>query len=278
MRKNKAFTLVELLVVVAIITVLIAILLPSLGAAKQQSATVVCASGLKQIGLAAQMYYSENDGWAVPFAWQWNGAWLGQPNSPTPSAANPNPRNWYRWHNYLRPYTNTYKVFNCPTMTLNKSSSTMGQPSVNTACINVMGEYDRPSWVYPGNSGVGISCNYGMVPSSWQEDPGLLTSGYTGSGATWASVEKKLTAVLDMYQTYHPEYGSPVFIMDGVERTYQPTDTYFGTNLDLHYVHYNNTANVLFYDGHVERHVKADFRGGAPTINGKLEWMVGVKN
>ncbi len=63
MRRKQGFTLVELLVVVAIIALLVSILLPSLGAAKELARQVVCASSLRNLGLAVNFYTNENDDW-----------------------------------------------------------------------------------------------------------------------------------------------------------------------------------------------------------------------
>lgn len=55
-----AFTLIELLTVIGVITVLIAMLLPSLRMARESADTVRCASQLHQIGVAMQTYLIEN--------------------------------------------------------------------------------------------------------------------------------------------------------------------------------------------------------------------------
>jgi prepilin-type N-terminal cleavage/methylation domain-containing protein/prepilin-type processing-associated H-X9-DG protein len=52
----RGFTLIEVLVVVAIIALLIAILMPSLASAREQTRRVVCSSNLHQLGLAMEMY------------------------------------------------------------------------------------------------------------------------------------------------------------------------------------------------------------------------------
>ena len=56
---RRAFTLIELLVVVAIIAVLIAILLPSLGRAREKAKSAACLANLKSISLAYVMYCND---------------------------------------------------------------------------------------------------------------------------------------------------------------------------------------------------------------------------
>lgn len=59
--RNGGFTLMELLVVVAIIGILTGLLLPVLGRAKRTAYTVACLSNLHQIGVALNIYEPENN-------------------------------------------------------------------------------------------------------------------------------------------------------------------------------------------------------------------------
>mgnify|MGYP005844945039 CR=1 FL=1 len=60
------FTLIELLVVISIIALLIALLLPALGAAREQSRTVACLSNLRQVHVGLQVYAGEQRDHAPP--------------------------------------------------------------------------------------------------------------------------------------------------------------------------------------------------------------------
>ncbi len=62
MRERKGFTLIEVLVVIAIISLLMAILLPALEKAKDLARGTVCKSNLRNYSIAVMLYLEDNDG------------------------------------------------------------------------------------------------------------------------------------------------------------------------------------------------------------------------
>jgi prepilin-type processing-associated H-X9-DG protein len=76
-KQTRAFTVLELLVVISVAALLAAILIPSLGAARSGSRALACKSNSRQLLLAGIGYATENDGFFVPGASDlWNNAGL----------------------------------------------------------------------------------------------------------------------------------------------------------------------------------------------------------
>jgi len=120
-RRGKAFTLVELLVVVAVIAILAALLLSSLSGAKLRAQQIQCLNNLKQMALARQLYFDEYGCFDTRFGVQ----------------------SYVSWTDRFRPYGVTPAVVLCPsTFGTNSHSPDMGNWLTGTA--------DHP-WYFPTN-------------------------------------------------------------------------------------------------------------------------------
>jgi prepilin-type N-terminal cleavage/methylation domain-containing protein/prepilin-type processing-associated H-X9-DG protein len=70
--RKKAFTLVELLVVISIIAILVAILAPAIVGARRQAKRIFCLNNLRQLAMAANNYAQNNDDYypIAQYTWQ----------------------------------------------------------------------------------------------------------------------------------------------------------------------------------------------------------------
>lgn len=100
MKRRHAFTLVELVVVGAIVAILAAMLFPVLKRARNQAAQVMCISNFKQVGVALQMYMSDNDDQFVPSSYR--------------PRTSPNAETDKRWPQLIQSYMRNGQILRCP--------------------------------------------------------------------------------------------------------------------------------------------------------------------
>ena len=124
-RRRAGFTLVELLVVIGIAAVMIAMLIPTLGAARRQARTLVCLSNVRQLGVAYQTYLTQNDRSSFEYL-------------TTPAGF---------WMQLLKPMSSQIRLFSiCPEAT--DSSSGVGSDYESWEMLGNRGAYTFNGWLY----------------------------------------------------------------------------------------------------------------------------------
>jgi prepilin-type N-terminal cleavage/methylation domain-containing protein len=168
MSRRRAFTLVELLVVIAIIAVLIALLLPVAKAVRRQVDKVVCASNLRQIGVAFLMYAQDHKG-GMPAGANQRGVFTRY-----------YPEDWVHWQadrditrSALWPYLRSTKVLVCPS----------GIPSRDPAYVYPF-SYSLNHYMSGGADGQG-HCNLKRVVQPWHKLMVIEENSLTINDGTW---------------------------------------------------------------------------------------------
>jgi prepilin-type N-terminal cleavage/methylation domain-containing protein/prepilin-type processing-associated H-X9-DG protein len=191
MRRNiRAFTLVELLVVIGIIAVLISILIPALNKARRVALTTQCMSNQRQLGTALVMYQNEYRGFLPAMA----------SNGPTPNSVN----YWFFQYlpgKYLR---NNYKVNICPVDDLRRRDfiflfrgpyARYNDPTITDVYYSYVINFSLPKVsprsIYFTDTGVGFYwAVYNPIPSSKirnLSETAFLFEGGNGANLDWTT-------------------------------------------------------------------------------------------
>ncbi len=222
-QSQSAFTLVELLITISIISLLLAILLPSLSSAREQARTTVCASNIRQITIANLAYSIDHNDHLCPGAknfltnlHRWHGSrpFVNQPFNPTSGP--------------LVPYLSAdKKIRNCPTFRRFSEFATNafelgnGGYGYNNAFLGRQLKKITPTLYTVESDQSGVSLTRVHAPANT-----LLFA-----DAAFAATQPIEYSFAE--PRFHPEYPAR-------------------TDPSIHFRHQNN-ANVAWSDGHVDR-------------------------
>ena len=238
---QSGFTLIEVLVVIAIIAILSSLLMPVLVMAKARAQTAQCINSMKQMQTAWTMYSGDHDDYLAPNSDASGGPHGEDAEDPswvagdmysvalTPSDLDESTNTAYLVgpqfapFGSLGPYTQNWKIYRCPA---DHSTVTYGSSSydrVRSISMNGWVGFDTRDWSQPS------------APPLYKLNFRLTEMVHPGPADTWAFMDERENSIVDGW-----------FAIDMVD---QGANT---TWLDLPATRHDHGAVLSFADGHAE--------------------------
>lgn len=262
------FTLVEMLVVIAIIGILASLIFPSLSAAKQRARSVQCLNNLRQIELAWHIYADDNkgvlainssgrDAGKTTDTASWVAGYLN--TGPAPDNANTTllvgPE--YQRFGSIGGYTKSADIYHCPS-DMSRDPKT-GLSRVRSISMN--------SWVNPGHNGVVSSRFWNLKFEKYSTITDFV---HLSPSDAFVFLDERPDSINDGW-----------FMVD--MQSYNPTNLAGLKVRDLPAIYHNKASSFSFADGHVESHrwrdartlnLKFASRGQSTPNNSDVFWLM----
>jgi len=266
LKNNRAFTLIELLIVIAIIAILAAMLMPVLSSARERGNQVYCMNNMHQWGLAFHMYCDDNNNY-VPEEGN-----VGAAINDTGAGGGSTPNYTLAWYNIIPPEVGSPPLVNL--YGLNGHQQTPPLPSSHSL-------FSCPSCA-PPNTSLGYTATPTVKQAffMYAENSRLCVDWSTRypKGVPSGISQTKLINVLKPTQTVflaeqdpNSTLNLPIPVADSVVTAYYSTAR-----------HSKNTrANFAMCDGSCPLARTNDFwepqgmANGTPYNNGSVEWQSG---
>ena len=219
-----AFSLVELLIVIGLLGVLIALMIPALGKARESARRAMCASNLRQLHMASLAYATDNRGYFPPAHYDFV------------------MKNLHRWHGTRATVSQPFDFAGSP---LKKYLQVVG--------IRQCPSFEAPRDGFEQSAG-GYGYNDRFIGSSIDEAVGPIS--IAKKEANFGNVPAKISMISHPGQTImfadsamaNPNLIEYSFVEAPV------TGKGFPTSPSIHFRH-SGMANVIWVDGHVTSHL-----------------------